>query len=235
MARRDPLDRPAALPYDGSEAAVYRDRARRLGLPFAPSVTLARGTRVSLAAVHEGRLAISAGGDRAAYVAPSEDAMAKVAVWLAAHPSARQRLSVATRSAIRSGLIEAGATRFVATATRRLAARHPSFSAARVVTAGQAVAGLVVAAAIGVGLYAAPTATVIALNLIGAVLFFGVSVLRFIAAGLASRRRLVAQVFAPDSDDVLPVYTILVPLFHEAGMVRDLVAALDRIDWPGIR
>jgi cellulose synthase/poly-beta-1,6-N-acetylglucosamine synthase-like glycosyltransferase len=30
----------------------------------------------------------------------------------------------------------------------------------------------------------------------------------------------------------MPVYTVLVPLFREADMVKDLVAALDRIDWP---
>ena len=34
------------------------------------------------------------------------------------------------------------------------------------------------------------------------------------------------------ADDDLPVYTILVPLLHEAHLVPDLVAALGRLDWP---
>jgi cellulose synthase/poly-beta-1,6-N-acetylglucosamine synthase-like glycosyltransferase len=214
------------------EASVYRDRARRLGLPFAPVVRLGRGTAVDIEAVRQGTFAMSAEADRAAYVAPQEATIAKIADWLVTYRLARSRLSVATPAAIRSALIEAGAAGFVDNAIRRLARLHPHLSAAQVITTRQLAAGLVLAAGIGLAFQAVPTATLIAINLIGALFFFGVSVLRFVAAGLASGRRLVAQVFAPQEDDEVPVYTVLVPMFHEAGMVRELVAALDRIDWP---
>lgn len=234
MRRLDPFDRRGALSTSGSEWAIYRERARRLGLPFASQVRLAPGTAVNVAAIRRGTFAVSA-GDGAAYVAPDEATLAKIAAWLAAYPAAARRLSVATPSAIRAALTEAGAPGLLVSAVRRLVRRHPDMSAQRVITAGQVAAGLAIAAALALSFFAAPTATLVAVNLIGAMFFFGVTVLRFLAARLAADRRLIAQVFAPEDDDELPVYTILVPLFREAAMVRDLVAALDRLDWPGIR
>ena len=59
------------------------------------------------------------------------------------------------------------------------------------------------------------------------------SVLRFIAASFVSARELDdMKGLHDDSDDDLPVYTILVPLLHEAHLVPDLVAALGQLDWP---
>jgi cellulose synthase/poly-beta-1,6-N-acetylglucosamine synthase-like glycosyltransferase len=33
----------------------------------------------------------------------------------------------------------------------------------------------------------------------------------------------------------LPIYTVLVPLYHEANVLSELSAALRRLDYPGIR
>jgi len=158
--------------------------------------------------------------------------MSMVGDWLETYRSARVRLSVATPTAIRAALISSGETAFVDDAVDRLHALDPALSARRVATAGQIACGIALAAVVAIGLTVAPLATAIALNLIGAVFFFGVTAVRFVAAGFAGRRRLVNQVFAPQADDELPVYSVLVPLFREAGMVRDLIAALDRLDWP---
>ncbi len=227
----DPFDRGYAPSADGDERVIYRERARCLGLPFASVVKLSPGTSVNLAAIRRGTFALSA-GDGAAYVAPDEAMMAKVAAWLAAYPAAAHRLSVATPSAIRAALTDVASPGLLVSAIRRLKRRHPDMSAQRVITAGQIAAGLAIAAALALSFSAAPTASLIAVNLIGGIFFFGVAVLRFLAARLAAERRLIAQVFAPEADDELPVYTVLVPLFREAGMVRGLVAALDRLDWP---
>ncbi len=219
---------------DHTEAA-YADRARRLGLPFTSEVELDQGAVADVDAIQRGSFAKSPGSAGIAFVAPEEETIADVAHWLAAYPDARHRLCVATPSAIRSALITAGGLRFVASAANRLANLYPDLSARQVATVRQVASGILIAAAVGLALYVWPVPTVILVNLIGASFFFGVSVLRFIAAGFASRRHLAADMTGIDREDDLPVYTILVPLLDEAHLVADLVAALDRIDWPSDR
>ena len=215
---------------DGRTDRAFAARARRLGLPFATEVRLDVGAAVDLAAIQRGTFAKSPGIAGTAFVAPDEETLPEIAHWLARYPAARQRLCVATPSAIRTALMRVGAAHFAANAINRLATLYPDLSARRVVSAGQLVVGLAVVAAVVFAFRAAPAATIVALNLIGALFFLGVSVLRFVAAAFVSRHTL-DDADLGDGDD-LPVYTILVPLLHEAHLVADLVTALGRIDWP---
>ncbi len=233
MARLDPFDRPRTARHSvAGEAEIYRDRARRLGLPFVTRVDLPPGPAPHVEAIHRGAIAIASGGDRAAYIAPEEDALPSIADWLVRYRGARPRLSVATPSVIRAGLIAAGAAEFADAAVTRLRRLDPDLSARHVLTSRQVATGLATAACL-VGLFAAaPTATLVGLNMVGALFFFAVTVLRFVAAGLVAGRVPIGRAMAHRSDDGLPVYTVLVPLYQEAEMVRDLVSALDRIDWP---
>ncbi len=231
MAVYEPGARPVALtPVGDDTGEAYAERARRLGLPFAPAVSLAAGVAVDMAGIHRGTFARSPGPDGAAFVAPDEDALPEIAHWLARYPVARRRLSVATPSAIRAALRRAGAERFAVNAINRLAILYPDLSARRVVTGRQLAVGVALAAALVFALRAAPLPTAVVLNLVGAFFFFGMSVLRFVAAAFVSRRTLDPVDLGEDDD--LPVYTILVPLLHEAPLVADLVTALGRIDWP---
>ena len=72
LAWRDPLDPPAAPGrVVGDEEALYADRARRLGLRFAPVVLLGRGaTAANAAAVRKARFALSTVGERLFFLAP---------------------------------------------------------------------------------------------------------------------------------------------------------------------
>jgi len=64
---------------------------------------------------------------------------------------------------------------------------------------------------------------------------FGVCIMLRVgsAAALLTRGRTPAP--APPADDDAPVYTVLCPLYREAGEVARLVAALDRLDYPKAR
>ena len=234
MAAVEPGGRRVALAHaDDRTDDAYIQRAHRLGLPFASEVRLAAGAAADIAAIQRGSFAMSPDAAGAAFVAPEEEALPEIAHWLARYPAARQRLAVATPRAIRAALMRAGAARFAVNAVNRLAILYPDLSARRVMTGRQLVAGLALAAAVAYALRTAPTVTVVALNLVAAFFFLGVSVLRFIAADFVSGRELGgADAIAEEADDDLPVYTILVPLLAEAHLVPDLVAALERLDWP---
>lgn len=236
MAGLDRIGRPVAGGAGaGTEDAVYRDRARRLGLPFAASVDLGNHPPAPAGVIARGTFALSAGPDRIAFLAPDEETLPAIGRWLIAHPQARRRLAVSTPTAIRAGLRAASADEFAERAVARLAHRHPELSARRTLTRPQAAAGLALLAAIAAGLAAAPATLLFVLNLLATTFFFGVSALRFIAAGLAPPA--LAEVDPADGTDdaALPVYTVLVPLHHEAQIVPQLRLALGRIDWPAER
>ena len=237
MARRDPFDRarPEERGVASEASAAYRDRARRLGLPFAADVDLGEGGIADVPGIREGTIAIASHGERLTFVAPSEVMMPAILAWLAAYPAVRPRLRVAPPWAIRAALVRSGGRSLAEDAIRRLAKRWPDLSAKRVITAGQGAAALAILAGLAAAAWFAPLATVVAANLIGAAFFFGVCILRLLAADHAKRREPPVEDMpaeAHEDDDALPVYTVLVPLHREAELVADLVAALDRLDWP---
>ncbi|MEJ0011981.1 MAG: glycosyltransferase family 2 protein [Bauldia sp.] len=215
----------------GGEVAVYAARARGLGLPFVATVELGGDAISDLDAIAEARIARAASGHT--YIAPDESAIADTLHWLGRFPAMRGRLCVATPSAIRAALIEAAMPALMRNAIGALADAHPHLSARNVTTRPQLIGGLAVFIAVLTCAVFAPFAILATANLLGAVFFFGVSALRFIAAGRIRRRAPIddARPELPQ-DDALPVYSVLVPLHGEAQMVPGLVAALDAIDWP---
>ncbi len=229
MAFHDPGEPRDGGAFVADEIFVYRERAHDLGLPFARTVRDVRQRRIAPEAVRRG--VVATGTDGLTYIAPPTDKLATTAEWLRCHPGARHRLVVTTPGAIRAALMAAGRLAFLAMAKGRLRAFDPGLSARTVASRGQVIAGILFLVLLGCAAVAAPWATMLAINLATAVFFFGLAVLRFIAAAHVGRR-LNEPRFASPPGSNLPVYTVLVPLRNEAKVVRELVAALDLIDWP---
>ncbi|MCB1502738.1 MAG: glycosyltransferase [Bauldia sp.] len=229
MAQRKQVQPPSVLRGAGrAEAAAYRARARRLGLTFVSHVELGPGALTSLEAVAEGKVAKSAAGDL--IIAPDEDAMPGVLGWLNAYGrTARPRIAVSTPTAIRAALREAGAPHYLGKALGRVEAVDPACSARQIMTPRQGAAGALLVAALLAAVVAAPLATLALIELAAAVFFATVAAIRFLAAALVGPR---APRGSGSASKVLPVYTILVPLRHEAHMLRQIVAGLDRLAWP---
>ena len=121
MARVDPFDRPDVVAAaSGGEEAVYRRRARRLGLSYTPHVVLGPNAYSDLSGIERGTFAMDAGEEGSAYLAPSEEIMPAIGHWLARHPTVRRRLAVATPTAIRAALRRAGEDGYASLALNRL-------------------------------------------------------------------------------------------------------------------
>lgn len=104
---------------------------------------------------------------------------------------------------------------------------HPHRSAKRTFYATQILAFAAIAAALWWSFSASPSATAAALNAALLALFACAILLRFAAAAH------VGHVLTPLASPArYPVYTILCPLYREANVVADLVAALDRLEYP---
>ena len=236
MARLDRIDRPVAEgAVSGHEGAIYRDRARRLGLRFAPAVDHGQHPPAPPAGKARGPLARSPPPPPAAIITPGRESLPAIGRWLIAYPQARRRLSVATPSAIRAALRRASAPEFARKAIDRLSRIDPQMSSRRTLTRSQLGIGLGLVAAIAAGIIRWPVPSLIALNLFAAAFFFGVAVLRFIAAHLVPGALAGPDLGGRRTDGDLPVYTVLVPLHREERIVAQLHAALERIDWPADR
>lgn len=118
-----------------------------------------------------------------------------------------------------------------------LAVRRPHLSAHRTAAPWQIWALLTCCTALVAAGTVAPLATIHIASLALAFVFVPVIVFRLLAAcALAhSRAPTHAEVAGRPADTELPIYTILAPLYREAHMVRPLVEALSRLDWPAAK
>jgi len=132
---------------------------------------------------------------------------------------------------------EAARTRFLEEAVGGLRTRHPELSASVGLWSWQRRALVGAAILLAGGLALAPEPTLIALLALLAFPFLCVVILRGIA--LWQLRfpppRVSAPLITGASDAALPLYTVLVPLFREAGVVPQLVASLRALHYPASR
>lgn len=124
-------------------------------------------------------------------------------------------------------------------ATQHLMRTQPQMSAHVVITTAQKAGLIAVLLAVVVCAIVRPGATMVGLVGAASLLYLAVSVyrlrltLRALGASLETDVT-DAEVAALDDRD-LPVYTILVPLYKEAGIVRRLVRDIDDLDYPRTR
>ena len=170
---------------------------------------------------------------RLAMVDPLDDAA--LAAVHAATPMRLRRVMV-TESACDAAIQTMLAARDADAAVNALARQRPDECAREILTRSQKVCGVVVIAA---GLIA------LAINPIGAVIAFNIVTVTFYLTFSAYRLKLIynslargsclpisgAEVAALD-ERRLPVFTVLVPLYHEAAVVAELVAAIERLSYP---
>ncbi len=114
--------------------------------------------------------------------------------------------------------------------------RRPEESAHTVFTPPQFIALSVALLAILIGLLWAPRLTWIALNALLNILFLAGILFKFIVSLVGARYEWVEEIspreVAALRDEELPRYTILVPLYREADVVRPLIENLAQLDYP---
>lgn len=165
-----------------------------------------------------------------------DPAASSVIAKLVAHPAiANSQISLTTRKALNYCQFVAGSARHLNNAITGLSRHLPEFSASRVITRMQVWISLsLILGAISAGLFW-PTPTLLLLHLVAAIFYLSVTFMRaaMIIPGsilVTKEPVLVANTISADSE--LPLYTIMVALYKEAGQVDDLVASLKKINWP---
>jgi len=223
---------------DGSinEDAYYAAMARMLRLPFLESLDPDRivdreflDTQlvrpISVRLTHPRRTPVTV-------IVPEARKLKDLAVMLERLPSLRGDMAVATATAVRQAVWAVGAARRVRETVHALFDWQPRFSA-RITFwgkqgfyAGNAVSALLAAALI------APELTLACLHCALSLFYFAAMVLRI--AALTCRIPPPRTPDLPEAEN-LPIYTVMVALYREAGLAGQLVSTLSRLHWPRSR
>ena len=140
------------------------------------------------------------------------------------------RIAVASAATMRTALLKDHDEVMCATGSEQLALRAPLESARSGATFSQGVLLTMVVMAVGLAFAAAATTTGAVLHVAMSSFFIGCVAVRVAAACFRPDKAEPAANSASASD--CPVYSILVPLLHEAEMVPGLVRHLGALDWP---
>jgi cellulose synthase/poly-beta-1,6-N-acetylglucosamine synthase-like glycosyltransferase len=169
--------------------------------------------------------------DRAPAIAivPSAREIAGGEASICALPRLRDRVVVTTPSALRQAVWQAGAARRVDAAANALFDSRPEMSARIVFWGSQGfLAGLAIALFL-VCLALVPSITVLVLHLVLTFAYFLSIWIRGLAAHFGPW---IIRPKALRPAAGLPVYTVMVALYRERGVAKQLVERLDRLNWP---
>ncbi len=122
-------------------------------------------------------------------------------------------------------------------AVYELAELSPEMSAQQVVSSGQVIFGYMLLTLLLLGLAFAPIATLITINVLMSFFYLGNFVFKGILVSVggarsADRDENIAIAARSLSDDELPVFTVLVPMFREPAVLPLLAASLRQLDYP---
>lgn len=163
-------------------------------------------------------------------IVPDRLALGHLRRLIAERPKIARRLKIATSGQLRMALFSRVKQLLAARATSDLFDRFPDLSARIVANAWQGSIVGALLAMLPVALWLAPADTWLALHFLFSFFFLACVGLRFAAIASAGPQRSRSTPAVPAAD--LPVYSVLVALYKEAELVPELIAALEKIEWP---
>lgn len=171
-------------------------------------------------------------------MAPRLAHLSRLKVRLEQTPALKPRLAITPRSEIRRAAWQAGRLRRAQETVRQLSDAAPLYSARIIFWGRQGFYAGMFAAGFIAALLTMPWVTVSIAHILVTLLFLANVALRFVAlisAQAHERRHRTKQPRSPSKEHPLPVYSVLVALYHEESVVPQLIEALDRLDWPRSR
>lgn len=154
--------------------------------------------------------------------------------WLSLRPSSASRLKLVDPTLLRAAVLQRVRPLLARTAVAGLSDRFPDMSARTVLTGWQGVVFGGISIAVPVGLLLALELLLLILHILATVFFFGCVLLRLTAMA-AFRKPAADRSEVPFPGEDAPIFSVLVALRDEAELVPDVLAAMDRLEWPRSR
>ncbi|HXW69917.1 MAG TPA: glycosyltransferase [Methylocella sp.] len=214
-----------------TEAFFYECLADYLGSAFTVSNVQVAVNARRPCYLHRDRVPIKANSDTHLLFAPRGETLRQLLIEAARGEPLAAGVVITTPSHLSELLRNCTAQRLAWDASFGLAALDPYLSAEFGATPAQCGCALVAAAATSFAIGLSPASSIASITLV-MTFFFLASIWLRLFAGAASRPagRMVPQTRTLDRG--LPVYSIVVALHREARVVRQLVAALNALDYP---
>lgn len=131
---------------------------------------------------------------------------------------------------------QAYSSELMAISTKKLAVDSPHQSAKNVFTKRQIIGMVIMLVTAIIGLYFDAFKTVLTINVIIQIVYFIVSVLKFLmilrGTRPTSQIKVSNEELAAIDERALPIYTILVPMYKESNVIRELINNLEKLDYP---
>lgn len=162
-------------------------------------------------------------------IVPCARDLASLHLRLSSRPEIRRNLVVTTPEAMRAAVWKAGETRRISENINALMVWEPRFSA-RIVFWGKQ--GFLVGcglATLVTGVMLFPDQTLLSTHILFSALYFFALLVRLASIRAQAKPEPPAQA---EGERELPVYTVLVPLYREAGMIQQLTTSMARLNWP---
>lgn len=215
-----------------SEELLFDAVADYLELPFTDEIAASRvfvtGEEARSVLIEAAQLmALGHDGTSYLYLAPKEAQISRLREHIRQSPELKQRIRICTPSRIKAVLRQRHQKDLVA---RAHAMTPQVFSAARVLETPQAFIIALGVYAFIAGIVNWPTQTMLVLHVCLTLFFLGCVLIRLFAA--ASGRRLRFPEIVPFDRKDLPVYSVLVPLYREQAIIGQLIASLEKLNWP---
>lgn len=155
---------------------------------------------------------------------------------IAAAVGAPVAFGVATSWDIKNAVLRVFSAEIAEGAANELWKQNPMLSARAVLARGQKVTAVIVSVALLALLVIWPVPTIATLIGLLSIAFLAGTAFKFFISMKGARFDVVERITDAEvarlTDDELPRYTVLVPVFREENIVAQLVANLGRIDWP---
>ena len=215
--------------------------ARRVGVPLADRETIfGLQTEQRTGAVHEWGLPARVAGKPHWVLCAEDHAPDALQEQIAALQARGLQVAIAPGFRIEAALEELWRADRIDRAVMGLHRTQPASSAKGGIWPWQLAATVLAAAAAACSLHLVPDATIAVLTGLIALPFLCVTLLRFaalreIVASAREARSRIPQDAPGLPDRLLPVYTVLVPLLREAGVVDGLVRSLCALDYPAAK
>ena len=221
------------------EGAYYRLLAHHMGLPFLDTIDPARveidvSDRHIITRLRENpRLLLRPPTELTKMVlAPKQREMRDLLQRLAKTPELRNRFSIASPSTIKSALLnhlKSPLEQHASTTMRKFMPQFSAFKVNKSIALWFCTIGLISLLTL---IFFGQHIVVVLAGLILSLLFFVAVCIRLLAALDLQHNKAQIPIPSRTADEQLPVYSILIALYQEANIVPELIAALNRIDWP---
>jgi hypothetical protein len=219
-----------------SEETYLRALGQTLGVAFEPLDGVARaqcpvGDERLIESGAAGMIPLAVDDDLSLVVAPRGGAARQILRLIEANPARARRFHFTSTERLNRFVLRYAGQALAARASDQIKQTWPMLSAATSRRRGKFIAPAIIGLVLLLSAIIAPAATMLALEIALAVLFLAWLGLRLLGAFIA----LPARDATPrQTDDALPVYSVIAALYREAASVDGLLSAIERLDYPGI-